>query len=106
MRLRIQSSEQPGLKASLEPDLLLSPAADGLLKTSLLEMSQTLGNYGLRCKRVQGSVIWMDDDDPRSPVPEVDGTGLVRGCGVSDLGAHISLTSHQSTLYVPICNCA
>ena len=66
MRLGIQSSEQPGLKASLEPDLLLSPAADRLLKTSLLEMSQTLENYGLRCKRVQGSVIWMDDDDPRS----------------------------------------
>lgn len=54
MRLRIQSSEQPGLKASLEPDLLLSPAADGLLKTSLLEMSQRLENYGLLCKRVQG----------------------------------------------------
>ena len=61
MRLRVHSSDQPSVQASLELDLLLSPADDALLKSSLTDIAQTLRSYGLRRRRVNGSTVWLDD---------------------------------------------
>ena len=67
MRLRVHSSDQPSVQASLELDLLLSPADDALLKSSLTEIEQTLRSYGLRRRRVNGSTVWLDDAGSTPP---------------------------------------